>query len=249
MAHWYTAKGEPMHKVPTKDGSKMRPTTIRDARKLGLCPSVTEIISLRSAPALTNWKVDQALLSAFTIPRLDGESIDSMMRRAKWEAAQIGIQAAEIGGQIHDDIERVFRGVNTLQHHDIAREVYKSITDYTGIYEGWETEVPFASMEHGFGGRIDLVHQGENIVIDYKSKDITDVTKKMAYPNHCQQLSAYEVGMGMEGARLINVFVDRTEAGKIAIHDWEDIKMFDQFECLLKLWQLEKGYTPFQEEA
>src|SRR5690349_12080652 len=39
-AHWYTRSGEPMYTVTAKDGSQ-RKTDLRDARKLGLVPSVT----------------------------------------------------------------------------------------------------------------------------------------------------------------------------------------------------------------
>lgn len=248
MGHWYTADGQPMHKVQAHNGSGLRPTTIRDARKLGLCPSVTEIIGMRDAPALTNWKIDQALMAAITLPRIEGETDDAFMARAKADSKREAIESAKIGGQIHDDIERVFRGVNTLEYHDIAKAAHAAIVEYTGISSGWMTEVPFASLEYGFGGRIDLIHPEHNIIVDYKTKNIKSLDAKMAYPNHCMQLSAYEVGAKMEDATLINVFVDRSEAGKLSIHEW-DTKMFDRFLCLLKLWQLEKDYIPFKEAA
>jgi hypothetical protein len=54
-SHWYALDGKPVHTLPTKDGDGVRPTTIRDARKMGLLPSVTNIISQWDKPQLTRW--------------------------------------------------------------------------------------------------------------------------------------------------------------------------------------------------
>ena len=63
-----------MHQVEmkTKPG-QMRPTTVRDAKQLGLFPSVTSIIKILSRPQLESWKQEQAVLAALTLPRKDGE--------------------------------------------------------------------------------------------------------------------------------------------------------------------------------
>jgi hypothetical protein len=44
-AHWYRRDGEPLHSVPSAKGEP-RPTTLRDARKLGLLPSVTNVLGV-----------------------------------------------------------------------------------------------------------------------------------------------------------------------------------------------------------
>ena len=49
--HWYQADGTPAYEIVGANG-KMRPTTLRDARKLNLYPSVTTIIRLMDAPGL-----------------------------------------------------------------------------------------------------------------------------------------------------------------------------------------------------
>ena len=50
--HWYTATGEPRHTMPKANGDGERNTTISDARKLKLYPSVTSILSLFAKPQL-----------------------------------------------------------------------------------------------------------------------------------------------------------------------------------------------------
>ena len=47
--HWYTKDGAPAYTVEGKTG--VRNTTLRDARKLGLIPSVTTIISIMEKKA------------------------------------------------------------------------------------------------------------------------------------------------------------------------------------------------------
>ena len=43
--HWYTRSGEPMYTVKANNGQQ-RNTTLRDARKYDLVPSVTTIINV-----------------------------------------------------------------------------------------------------------------------------------------------------------------------------------------------------------
>lgn len=71
--HWYKHDNgvwTACHQVPYADPSKgMRDTNLGDARKLGLVPSVTGITSVINAPAINNYRVDQAIKSALTLPR------------------------------------------------------------------------------------------------------------------------------------------------------------------------------------
>ena len=67
--HWYQVDGTPAHRLPTKDGSGDRPTTIRDAKRLGLYPSVTSILGILNRPMLERWKLDQVALATLRLPK------------------------------------------------------------------------------------------------------------------------------------------------------------------------------------
>jgi hypothetical protein len=67
--HWYQPDGTPLHQVPKADGKGMRDTTLADAKKLGLLPSVTGITDIVAKPALMNWKAAQVAAAAFENPR------------------------------------------------------------------------------------------------------------------------------------------------------------------------------------
>jgi len=107
QGHWYDSSGRPQYTITGKNG-KERNTTLRDAREFNLFPSVTTIMGMAAKPALENWKIDQALLSALTLPRSETESLDGFMARAKQDAKDQSYKAAERGTEIHADIERGF---------------------------------------------------------------------------------------------------------------------------------------------
>lgn len=68
--HWYDQNGEPRYTVPYADPKKgFRNTTLRDAKKMGLVPSVTTILGVANKPALNRWKENQILLAAMTLHR------------------------------------------------------------------------------------------------------------------------------------------------------------------------------------
>ena len=72
--HWYDPKtGEPRYTYTNKKG-EIKNTTLRQARVSGWVPSVTTIIGCAAAPALTNWKIDQAILSCLTLSREENET-------------------------------------------------------------------------------------------------------------------------------------------------------------------------------
>ena len=78
--HWYTRTGAPMYTVKANNGQQ-RNTTLRDARKYDLVPSVTTILNVAAKPGLEAWKQQQILLAALTLPKAENESIDAYAER------------------------------------------------------------------------------------------------------------------------------------------------------------------------
>ena len=102
--HWYKKDGSPQYTVKAKDGSN-RPTTLRDARAMQLVPSVTTILKVAAKPALEAWKMEQMLLAALTLPRLEGESEKDLINRIAFDSKETGKQAAERGSRIVVDVK------------------------------------------------------------------------------------------------------------------------------------------------
>ena len=113
-AHWYSPAGEPVHTVLKADKSgESRPTDLRDARKLNLLPSVTNVIKLLHKEALVNWMIEQACLAILTAPRQKDEKDDDFVYRVL-QVEQQQNQEAKIardrGTDIHDALQNYFLG-------------------------------------------------------------------------------------------------------------------------------------------
>jgi hypothetical protein len=246
MSHWYDRHGNPKYTVIGKNG-KERDTTLADARRLQLVPSVTTILDVLNKPALSDWKVKQGIMAALTLPRLDGEDDERFINRVVTDSRQQAIQAAEEGNRIHAAIEAHYSG--QLGWEDYALHVdavigllYKTFPDI----DDWVAEKSFAST-WGYGGRLDLHSPSTGIVVDFKTKDMAPGdNKKLAYDQH-YQLAAYKVGMHLKRGVGANVFISRTHPGYAEIHVWseEDIeKGWEVFASALACWQAIKGYVP-----
>jgi len=251
QAHWYTKAGEAAYEVPKASGSGFRPTTLRDARKLGLLPSVTSVMSIKAKPQLQNWIVRQAVMSALTLPRLDGESDDAFLSRVEQDRQAQARAAAEEGTRIHAAIEMHLLG----QPYDAAytAHVRGTMDALAGIDSGavWRPEKAFASFM-GYGGKVDLHSAGtarhpDGIVLDFKTKDFSDGDKLKPYDEWAVQLAAYAYGLELERADRYSVVVSRDNPGLVWVHAWGRDSMdnhWRQFAHMLELWKLDRRYEP-----
>jgi len=247
--HWYTIDGLPCYEVKAKDGN-LRPTTLRDARKLNLVPSVTTISKCAAAPGLENWKAQQVLLAALTLPKIEGEAEDAYIRRIMDDSRETARKAAERGTAIHAAIQGHYEGIPP--HEDYWPHV-KATADLIAANFGnhaWKAEESFAHPA-GFGGKCDL--SGQDLVIDFKTKEFgPDDAKRLAWDEHAMQLAAYRVGLGMPDAKCANVFISTTHPGHVALHVWAEDELLKGWQCFLALltyWQARNGYMPVFDKA
>lgn len=244
--HWYGRDGSPCYEVPTKTGG-FRPVNLRWDRKLLLVPSVTTVTKIIDRPALNNWKVDQAIMAALTLPRQDGEGEREWLTRVKDDAMAQAKAAAEEGSRIHDACERHYRGlVVPEQYRPHVEGVAAAISEAFPGVDDWVAEASFAHPS-GFGGKVDLHSPSTGIVVDYKGKDgdFTD-GKKLAYDQHWQ-LGAYQSGLMLPSSDCANVFFSRTHPGATHLHLWQASEIIEGaaiFADTLQLWKRLKGYDP-----
>ena len=250
--HWYRQNGSPCYETVSRNGN-LRATTLADARRYGLVPSVTTVLAVLAKPQLETWKVKQGILAALTLPRLPEESDDAYLARVLTERGQQAKHPAEIGTQIHDAIEASFKGrpipAQYVPHVEAARAEIERL--YPGVND-WIAEKSFSHI-FGYGGKVDLHSPGFGHVVDYKGKDgdFTD-GKRLAYDQH-YQLAAYQRGLILPPATCANVFVSRTHPGKVASHVWSvaDVQHgWQVFEAALRAWKLLKNFDPsFEHQA
>jgi hypothetical protein len=224
--HWYAQDGTPAYEVLGKDGSP-RKTTLRDARKLDLVPSVTTIIRCAAAPGLEKWKRDNP----------------------DWE--KLSGDARDIGSTIHGCIECHFSGEYN-KHAETYHAHVMGALDRLGGWCGLDNLLPEKSFAHplGFGGKCDIhkkVLPFPGFVADFKTKDFGEEWQPATYENHSMQLAAYREGFGMPNARGAIIFVSTQVPGLSRL---VEVSQYDlglgwrMFRGQLDYWQAKNDFQP-----
>lgn len=235
--HWYTRTGEPMYQVKS-NGGVLRNTTLRDARKYDLVPSVTTILNVASKPGLEAWKQQQILLASLTLPKRADESLDQYAERVLKDSKEQASEARDLGTAIHAKVQSAFEG----GHPNESYLAVKSVLDRAYGKQEWVSEKAF-SHPAGFGGKCDL--HCKVAVIDIKTKAFGPGDDPQGYDEHLMQLAAYRAGLNLAEANCANVFVSTTHAGLVSLFEWTkaDVERgWLMFESLLKYWQAKNNY-------
>lgn len=253
--HWYEKNGTPAYTVIAKGTGLPRQTTLADARKLGLLPSVTTILRILDKPALTSWKIEQAVLAVLTTPRLAGEADDAFTTRvlsSERVQDQEAAAAADLGTTIHDALEKAMNGQQIGE--EIApwvRPAIDALKTY-GIVHSTEKIL----VGDGYAGKTDLILETEACywLFDAKStKKLPDPKKGGAWSEHRLQAAAYASAFsdhpmtrGAIPIKTANIYISTAECGKFVIcehEDWGKTYEFG-FAPLVEHWQWATGYTP-----
>ena len=248
MGHWYDSVGNPRH-FEGKDG---KGTTLREARKLCLYPSVTTIGNIKSKFQLTNWLQEQAALMA--VAMMDGRTVFDVdwakeVVRASREAT---MAKADEGTDIHDILERFQANPASIVNEgefQMCEQVAFCVEAETGMdfFDSFKTETRFCDTTHGYAGMCDL--HNDTWFIDYKSKDTVD-DKTRGWKEQAEQLAAYANGIGYPAARLANVFISRTppadgEPWGVRWFEHKDDMAWERFRHALMMWQVENKFGPY----
>lgn len=240
--HWYALDGTPAYEVVGKNGA-MRNTTLRDARKLNLVPSVTMIMNCAAAPALENWKRNQLLMSALTLPRLPEEGTQAFADRIIADSQAQAVAARDLGSAIHGCIEKRLMGQTDIEFAEHVQGAITSLDDWCGCVN----IRPEKSFAHpiGFGGKCDVHKNG--FVADFKTKDFDENNLPATYDNHAMQLAAYREGFGLTHARGAIIYVSTKIPGLthlVEVSQDELDRGWEMFQALLTYWQKKNRFSP-----
>jgi len=272
-SHWYSADGKPVHHLPYADkkrAGELRPTTLADARKLSLKPSVTTVDKLIVNKALEAWKIENAILAALTLPRIDGETDDAFAARVASDTQETASTAATFGTAIHDCCEAylmerkrtdlvtlapfcgpVFDWIDENVEEVIGCEyVVVSNLGYAGRVD---TKV---ALKHGRSAYNDLAASNPNFngvaIIDLKTRK-PNGGKLRSYDSDSRQLSAYlqaeqdSPAGGLRPTETANLYISSVEPMAPVFKAWSQDEMRDSwhvFDTTLKLWTLINNYNP-----
>ena len=251
-SHWYTLEGKPMHTVPTADGKDTRPTNVRDARKLHLAPSVTNVLGVLAKEQLATWKVNQAILCSLVNPKGQQEPEDSYCKRISSMSMEQVFDAAALGSSIHAGIE-MFLKDGSEPDEQVAPYV-KPVTDWilSKSLKVHACEKILVDAKYGYAGTADLLFKfgsdGQGFgVIDFKTRKSEPGKKMSSWDTEPLQLAAYaHTAWGEEAlpdCLIANILISTTEPGRFEVVKHTDPhKHFDAFIATLKVWRYMKKY-------
>jgi hypothetical protein len=241
--HFYRPDGSPFYDVPNKSRpGELRPATVRDALAAGAEPSVSTVLKCAAAPGLDRWKIEQAVDSVLTLPRLPGETLDAFKARAMLDSQEQGRKARERGTALHGAIER------DLQCLPSDPAFASHIRNVAGALQSEGIDIRAGHSERSFclpgqfGGKVDW--HSESVVLDFKGIEDSKIGGRLGYDEHIRQLAAYGHGLGLKSPRLLNVFIGR-ERGDVQLREWkpaEASKALAEFLALLRFYRLSKGF-------
>ena len=237
-SHYYLASGESCH------------GDLRSARKVGAFPSVTTILGAAgpSKQGLMNWKEEQAILSALSLPRNDGEADSDFAKRVVLDSRKEVEAAAVRGTQIHSLAEMIINRQEPGElvkgyepHFESLKEWHKDVTKVHA------SESVMVNEAEGYAGRVDLICDinGEIEVVDFKTRKFKN-GKAAGYETDLLQLSAYSYAFAEDALPARNVLIDPVtgQLDQVRYTAEQVGKAYEAFKSICNVWRWLKKYDP-----
>jgi hypothetical protein len=248
-SHWYTREGVPAYTMQKAKGGE-RNTTLRDARKYKLLPSVTTIFGIMAKPGLDRWKIGKAIEATLATPRNEEEQDESYYSRIRSRSFEETDKAAKLGTRIHDAIDAAFDGVEPAE--DLKQYVEPTMAYLETLkLQDIEREGTVVNLDLGYAGRVDLLarYGKSNIIIDFKTKKTKQGVKVTPFDFQATQIAAYAAAAfgTLDNCIGANVYISTTEAGRIETAVYDEDKLKQEYELLKDLtgvWRHLKNYDP-----
>ena len=232
----------------------MHDANLRMARKLNLYPSVTSVLALWPKPALDNYKVEQAILAAITLPRLGHESDDAFAKRVVIDSEAHRKDAAQFGRRLHNIAESIGKGEDLVFEREFNNYVPRIRAWFDeNIEQALSTETVVVSTHEGYAGTYDMLARTKKwgtALIDYKTQGV-----KASGPNFYDtweyQLVAYgdviEEKMPGFVDNFVSVIINSATPDELVVKVWnrsDQIRSFKNFQICLNLWKASRNYFP-----
>lgn len=265
MSHFYAANGALIDLVPNASHpGEFRDTTISDARKQGLYPSVTTVIQLLNKPMVNIWRVEQGIKATMVTPitaaeMYDPELYEAYIKRMLLASEEYVTHAAEMGTRIHRGISMLLRGdkpdLRVIGMTEARLSV--EVVDYLAVnnFVMDESERTFVNHRQGVAGTIDWRGwwNGKRTILDFKTREWEEDKKAGFYDEEAIQLAGYAVGSEETDADRVSLIINRRLGGGIQLKNWSEPTKKDltpnltwegRWKSLLDFYKHKNSYWP-----
>lgn len=253
--HWYDLEGKAVFEVPKADGKGLKKTTIKEAREMGLLPSVTGILDVLPKKQLETWKMRQVALHAHLVKRGENEEDQSYADRVIDVAMNQVSEAKDLGSAVHKCLEQALSGETWDQKYDVyVNPVLEWLASKNIRVRALEKIL--VNPAHGYAGTSDVLFEygeGGIGVLDFKSRKTNGEApgKILPYDGQGMQLAAYAAAEYGEEAlpRVlgVNLYISTTEPGRFDVYQHESMPaQWEGFQAACALWRFLRGWDPRQ---
>ena len=271
-AHYYTPKGVPAYTRTIKSGpnqGKERATSLADARKENLFPSITTIGKVKREPMIDKYREKHLLKASYENRPKKAEAPDDYFDRILSKARFDSMEAARLGSGYHDSFEAILLG----EKWNKRDSKLKIVADWvqTNVEEVIWTEKILVDEGIGVAGKADalvrLKEYGPTLV-DWKTRRFKEYKTEPKwratwYKSDCRQLAFYgrcierdlisrDFGDLREEREayeisVCNVGMNTKATSQLHVKWWSRDEREWALECveaMNSLWQHENGYRP-----
>lgn len=249
-----------------KDGERVPGSTLKEARKDNLFPSVTTVMNIVHKEQLEIWKREQILKASIEVNQAIDETEEEYVKRVIVESDNLSRDARDWGKIVHQHVEDYLEGKKIITKDMAPRTLlaFDNLVKWIdeNLIKG-ETEKSLCSTEHRFGGTPDWFGETESngfAVLDWKTQGVKKrfmkrkqiwEEKPVFYPEHIIQLAAGGIMIketyDVVPDSYISIVVDSNEdnAGYYSVKVWdvEDVLWGkEMFLSILQTWRLYKKY-------
>ena len=233
---------------------------IKTARENGLYKSISALTHMLENPALSEYALNQLAMSCLTMSRNEGESDTELIKRAKEESRIERDEAAKLGTEIHDKIEKLIMARNlTLDTSSLEGKAVIALMTTFPDAQILAVEENYICHTHRFGCKIDLLfkHNGKICLLDWKTNKFRN-NKYQPYESNAWQLAGQSLALADNGIMVdewynagINVDPKSETYGECQIVSWRkkngekkvDISRgFEIIPLLSKIWDIQNNF-------
>jgi hypothetical protein len=249
-AHWYREDGTSAHEVPDAKGKKMIKTTIVQAKKLNLFPSVTSIMNIISKPFVDNWRIDMYMKEIYLHPEMITMDYENWREKIMEFVEPKLNEGARRGSEIHSAICDYFGDKPFDVKFNKLMDNFREKTEAIGLVKGIVvSEKGYCHKELGYAGCVDVTCG--SVLADMKTTSDKHFANLQKYPYREWkiQLSAYNrmlLANGIATDTFHSIIINRdTDEVAVVTYDKYDLdKSWEMFNALLNYWKIANEYYP-----